>query len=1266
MTKRHGNGLRQRVTQFIATRSLRTRLISVMWFSSLIAMILIAIGVVAFVGQIETAAWRGRQGEAAQTAATIISQVLEDAGHSLRFAGLVERAHLIQQPRLLHEMLRQEPALLELVRLDAEGNLSASAFRDESLLAHVFTLSQSVWFQQARAGKFFTSNVQISPQNQPYLILAMPAPDGGVVAARLTMDVLWSVTRETRFGRAGRIYVVNHAGDIIAHTDPQIVLRRENIGARPEHDAMVRAPRNEWQGEYINRRDEAVVGASAAVHATDWIVIAELPQDEAFAMTRLAGGLVFAGALIAFTLSNWFARIILSQIILQPLAHLRRGAEQIGQGNWSHRIPVHARDEIGQVADAFNVMTDRLQERDAQIATRAQSLRTLEKALATMNLGVTITDVQGNILYVNPADARMHGYTVAELLGKSSRIYTPDAPVIARTPDVVKAWRTWQRESVNVRKDGSLFPVQIISDVVLDTDGEPFAVVASCLDITERKNAERALRRVNEELEAHVRARTLELAAANRQLSGELIERQRAQELQTILYETLRALSAQPDAPAVARIAAETIARLTNYPHVCIALPTPDGASWVVRGAAGALAASIGATYAIAQGIIGKSFRAAQTQWVRDILDDPGYVRDVNVADAPALRSEIVVPLCYDKRMLGALNIESERVDAFDARDVAMMQSLGDLIALALENARLYDDLRASEERWRSLVAHAPAVIATFDRDGTVRSINRVRSQRSIADVVGAQIYDFLPPAEQIKMREVLELIFHFGNPVQYESCIQRRDGSLVWYENFAAPIRENNQVVSAIYVSLDISERKHAQEALRASEEKYRQLFEVESDAIFLIDNVSGEILQANTSAALLYGYTRDELLAMRNTDLSAEPQKTRRAMQEKMNLIPTRYHRKKDGTVFPVEIVATHLTWQDRAVHIAAIRDITERKHAEDALTQRARELALLYETSLLVSAQTDLLPLLHTITKRAAELLNTRLSGLFLVNPDGVTIRLVVAHNFPASMPIGTTFQFGEGLSGRVAQTGAPMAINDYLVWEGRLTHHPDWTADRVLAVPLRAHQRVIGVITLADDTRTGAFGDDEIRLVQLFSDQAAGAIENAQLYDQVQKLAITDELTGLFNRRGLFQLGEREVARAARFDHPLAIVMFDIDHFKQVNDRYGHLVGDGVLGALARRAEESARQIDLLARYGGEEFVLLLPETNGDAALQVAERLRQSVAEMRVANGDHSIQITISIGVAEANVETSDLAALIAHVDDALLRAKDRGRNRVERA
>jgi PAS domain S-box-containing protein len=150
-------------------------------------------------------------------------------------------------------------------------------------------------------------------------------------------------------------------------------------------------------------------------------------------------------------------------------------------------------------------------------------------------------------------------------------------------------------------------------------------------------------------------------------------------------------------------------------------------------------------------------------------------------------------------------------------------------------------------------------------------------------------------------------------------------------YSFFVAPI------VTAGYANLygrDVTERKWAEEALRASEEKYRLLFDLESDALFLIERESGRILEASAGATTLYGYSHDEWLTMRNVDISAEPQGTRAATRDGATSIPLRWHRKKDGTVIPVDIRATQCEWQGRPAHLAAIRDITERERAEEAL--------------------------------------------------------------------------------------------------------------------------------------------------------------------------------------------------------------------------------------------------------------------------------------------------------------------------------------------
>lgn len=175
------------------------------------------------------------------------------------------------------------------------------------------------------------------------------------------------------------------------------------------------------------------------------------------------------------------------------------------------------------------------------------------------------------------------------------------------------------------------------------------------------------------------------------------------------------------------------------------------------------------------------------------------------------------------------------------------------------------------------------------------------------------------------------------------EMVARKKDGTLFDVQLAASMVTDTaGNPIGMMGAFIDITARKRAEASLRASEDRYRQLFEMESDAIFLIDNTTGQILEANAAAATLYGYTREELLEKKHTDLSAEPDKTRQVTREEHPLVPVRWHRKRDGTIFPVEITGRHFDWHGRRVHIAAIRDITERKLAEEALRARTQRMS------------------------------------------------------------------------------------------------------------------------------------------------------------------------------------------------------------------------------------------------------------------------------------------------------------------------------------
>ena len=166
---------------------------------------------------------------------------------------------------------------------------------------------------------------------------------------------------------------------------------------------------------------------------------------------------------------------------------------------------------------------------------------------------------------------------------------------------------------------------------------------------------------------------------------------------------------------------------------------------------------------------------------------------------------------------------------------------------------------------------------------------------------------------------------------------------------------------------------------------------------------------------------------------------------------------------------------------------------------------------------------------------------------------------------------------------------------------------------------------------------------------------------RLENELNLLAITDSLTGLYNRRYFFELAEKEFNRTLRHNHSLSILMFDIDYFKRINDTYGHLVGDQVLVQIAKSCRETLRDFDIIGRYGGEEFVVMMPQTDGDSAWLVAERLRQRLMKMRFNTTRGNINLSVSVGVAEILDSDSVIEHLLDRADQALYIAKQNGRN-----
>ena len=313
--------------------------------------------------------------------------------------------------------------------------------------------------------------------------------------------------------------------------------------------------------------------------------------------------------------------------------------------------------------------------------------------------------------------------------------------------------------------------------------------------------------------------------------------------------------------------------------------------------------------------------------------------------------------------------------------------------------------------------------------------------------------------------------------------------------------------------------------------------------------------------------------------------------------------------------------------------------------------------------ITDELDLSKLLNDVMVRACKLLDAVSAEIGLYNEQTRLVEIVAAHNMGGEY-IGNQIPLGTGLLGKVAETREPIIIPDYTEWEFRLPNYQQIAWRAVMAAPLTHQQRLIGVIAMADTRPERTFFDSDVELLVMLAHQVAIAIENAQLFQEVQRLATTDELTGLPNRRELTRIGDRLFEESKANETPMSAVMFDIDLFKRINDSYGHGTGDQVLKGLGRICKELIRDSDLLCRYGGEEFTLILPNTDFDTAFKVAERLRQAIETTPIHIDRGELQITVSFGIAALSPRQASLAALVDEADAAMYLAKNMGRNRVE--
>ncbi len=328
-------------------------------------------------------------------------------------------------------------------------------------------------------------------------------------------------------------------------------------------------------------------------------------------------------------------------------------------------------------------------------------------------------------------------------------------------------------------------------------------------------------------------------------------------------------------------------------------------------------------------------------------------------------------------------------------------------------------------------------------------------------------------------------------------------------------------------------------------------------------------------------------------------------------------------------------------------------------------SQELTIFHDVAKALTSSLNLDSILQTIMEKMAEYFRPDTWSLLMVDEEKEELYFAIAVGAAAEVLSKARLKVGEGIAGWVAKHGQVLIVPDVQCdprFSSRLDEMTQLQTRSIICVPLRSKHRVLGVIQLVN--ANVEMSEQEMFFLQALCDYAAIAIENSRSVEKIQELTITDDCTGLFNARHLHKTLETEVYRSARFAYEFSVIFIDLDYFKQVNDRHGHLVGSRLLAEVGYRIKAQLRLIDFAFRYGGDEFVVLLPQTTKDQAVVVAKRLQDSLRS-GIFCTEQSLNLTVraSMGLATFPHDAQTPHDIIRQADEMMYMVKNTTRDNI---
>jgi len=911
-----------------------------------------------------------------------------------------------------------------------------------------------------------------------------------------------------------------------------------------------------------------------------------------------------------------------------------------------------------------------------------ESEQKFRQIFETTAVGMTTINRVGGLISGNPAIQKILGYNKDEYCKLSIQQLTHPDERKNTEKHHHKLWMgeidTYTAEKRNLHKDGHYIWGRVTNSLVKDSAGEPLFSIELFEDITEQKYTEKVRDSIFRIAQAAISSASLdELYSSIHRTLGEIMP---VDNFYIALYDAASNLLHFPFFKDQYEEAAEPIE------------PGHGLSDYVMR--------------------MAKPLLADQTTF--DKLLKEGEIELIGAKPVDWLG----VPLIYNDVVIGVLTTQSYSEDThFSQKDAEFLEFVSTQIAQAIELKRAEEDRRQSELRYRYLFEDSPVSIWEEDFSKVKNHLDELKAggvtdfkqyftdhPEEVSHCVSLiKVLDVNNQALKLthakskselfrKMNKILDTghAFHFlpeilniadGNTeFEWEGMNKTLDGQPIYVSMRWTAAEGHEETLSKVIITLiDISKSKKAESELLASEERYRNLVDNLGEGIVIIDQ-NNRFTFANPSANAIFGVTSGTLVKSRLSNY---------IQNELLEFIDQKLETLKSGESDTFELEIIRQDGESRYVQLFArpqfdhnhhftgtfgiIHDITERKKFEEKKLIRSRfeEMLTNISTRFINVENEDIDNEINTVLKHIGQFESVDRAYVFRIDQknktmsnthewcrEGVTTKLADLQN----LPVNDFRWFMEQI------ICDPLIISNVKDLPGNASKEEKlfqkFGIKSLANFPMWVNLELVGFVGFDFVNKEHSWDLENVAMLQQFANIISNAIERSRLLKILEDKAIRDELTGVLNRRGFVQIANTELIRANRYHHPIGMILLDMDHLKKINDTFGHTAGDIALSEISKFCMKNIRENDILGRWGGDEFVILLPESDYQATLNVATRLQLSICEREINILGQDVQLSISAGVAMVDKDVTTIDELFKNADSALYLAKEDGRNRIK--